>query len=121
MKLILKKRSSAKTKARLVKRARVRKKIFGTPDRLRLSVFKSNRAVYAQLIDDTKGHTLLALSTAALKLNGSTESAKKLGIEFGKHLLEIGKDTIVFDRGGYAYHGKIKAVAEGVREAGVNI
>jgi large subunit ribosomal protein L18 len=121
MKIVLKKRTSEKSKSRLVKRARVRKKIFGTPDRLRLSVFKSNTAVYAQLIDDTKGHTLLALSTAALKLNGSTDSAKKLGLEFGKRLLENGKGIIVFDRGGYAYHGKIKAVAEGVREAGVNI
>ena len=121
MKLVLKKRSSDKVKSRLVKRARVRKKISGTPERLRLSVFKSNTAVYAQLIDDTKGHTLLALSTSALKLSGSAESAKVLGMEFGKKLLANGNATIVFDRGGYAYHGKIKAVAEGVREAGVNI
>jgi len=121
MKLVLKKRSSEKLKSRLVKRARVRKKISGTPERLRLSVFKSNTGIYVQLIDDTAGHTLLALSTAALKLSGSTDSARKLGIEFGKKLIEKGSSTIVFDRGGYAYHGKIKAVAEGVREAGVNI
>jgi large subunit ribosomal protein L18 len=121
MKLILKKKSSDKLKSRLVKRARTRKKISGTSKRLRLSVFKSNTSVYVQLIDDTKGHTLLSLSTVSLKLSGSVESAKKLGIEFGRRLLEKGNSTIVFDRGGYAYHGKIRAVAEGVREAGVNI
>jgi large subunit ribosomal protein L18 len=121
MKLVFKKKSSEKLKSRLVKRARIRKKISGTPERLRLSVFKSNTGLYVQLIDDTKGHTLLSLSTSVLKLSGSIPSAKALGLEFGKQLLQKGSSSVVFDRGGYAYHGKIKAVAEGIREAGVNI
>lgn len=121
MRFVLKKKTSDKVKSRMVKRARVRKKVSGTAERLRLSVFKSNTGVYVQLIDDVKGHTLASMSTAALKLSGSAESAKKLGLEFGKKLMATGNTTIVFDRGGYAYHGKIKAVAEGVRESGVNI
>lgn len=121
MKLVLNKRSSSKLRSRLVKRARIRKKISGSSDRPRLSVFKSNKAVYVQLVDDTIGHTLNALSTLDLDINGSAESAKTLGIEFGKKLLATGMTTAVFDRGGYAYHGRIKAVAEGIREAGITI
>lgn len=121
MKLSLKKRTSSKVKSRSVKRARVRKKVSGSPERPRLSVFKSNKGVYVQLIDDSKGHTVLSLSTSQLDLSGSTDSAKKLGLEFGKKLMSAGNAVVVFDRGGYAYHGKIKAVAEGVRESGVTI
>lgn len=121
MKLVLNKRSSPKLRSRLVKRARIRKKIMGSPDRPRLSVFKSNKAVYIQLVDDLAGHTLVSLSTFDMKLNGSADSAKKLGIEFGKKLIATGKTVAVFDRGGYAYHGRIKAVAEGIREAGITI
>ena len=121
MKLVLKKKSSDKFKSRLVKRARIRKKISGSAARPRLSVFKSNRAVYLQLIDDVSGHTLKALSSSDLSLSGSAESAKALGVEFGKRLMEAGLGTVVFDRGGYSYHGRIKAVADGVRESGVNI
>lgn len=121
MKLVLSKRSSSKLRSRLVKRARIRKKVSGSQERPRLSVFKSNKAVYIQLVDDVAGHTLNALSTFDLDLNGSAESAKKLGLEFGKKLVASGKTIAVFDRGGYAYHGRIKAVAEGIREAGITI
>lgn len=121
MRLVSNKKTSKKVLSRLVKRARVRKKISGTDSRPRLSVFKSNTNVYVQLVDDLKGHTLCSLSTKDLKLSGTVDSAKKLGLEFGKIIIDKKVKTLVFDRGGYAYHGKIQAVAEGIRETGVTI
>ena len=101
-------------------RKRVRKHIQGTPERPRLSVFKSNKAIYAQLIDDTKGHTLAASSSRELGKDVSTVDVSK---EVGKKLAEKAKasglESVVFDRSGYIYHGKVKALAEGAREGGL--
>lgn len=101
-------------------RKRVRKHIQGTTERPRLSVFKSNKAIYAQLIDDLKGHTLAAFSSKDLQKEGATVDVSK---EVGKKLAEKAKangvESVVFDRSGYIYHGKVKALAEGAREGGL--
>lgn len=104
---------------------RVRKKVFGTPERPRLNVFRSNKHIYAQIIDDLKGHTLVAASTLDKELRdqiengGNVEAAAKVGALVAKRALEKGITKVVFDRGGYKYHGRVKALAEAVREAGL--
>lgn len=104
---------------------RVRSRISGTAARPRLCVFKSNKHVYAQLIDDQKGVTLAAASTLtksiADQLEGKTplEKASVVGREAGRLAQEVGITTVVFDRGGYRYHGIVKALAEGARESGL--
>jgi large subunit ribosomal protein L18 len=102
---------------------RVRGKIRGTAERPRLAVFRSNRGIFAQLVDDDAGKTLAAASWVGLPKSfsgGKTEQAA----EVGKHLAEAAKkagiDNVVFDRGGYLYHGRVKALAEGVREGGLS-
>ena len=105
---------------------RVRKRVFGTAERPRLAIFRSQKHLYAQAIDDYAGKTLFAFSTNAEKFrkthsNGrSVEAAKKLGETFGAKLLSKGIRKIVFDRGGYKYHGRIKALAETLRTKGVD-
>ena len=106
--------------------ARVRRRIKkAVGDRARLNVFRSNSHIYAQLIDDATGKTLAAASTlsASFKEQGSasnkTEAAKKVGELIGKIAIEKGIDKAVFDRGGYLYHGRVKALADGAREAGL--
>ncbi len=100
----------------------IRKKLEGTSARPRLSVFKSNKAIYAQVIDDAKGHTLLAASSKDLdKKGGVTLSiSKTVGQKLAEKALASGIKDIVFDRNGYLYHGNIKALAEGAREGGLN-
>ncbi|MCA4896064.1 MAG: 50S ribosomal protein L18 [Cytophagales bacterium] len=100
----------------------IRKKLEGTSARPRLSVFKSNKAIYAQVIDDAKGHTLLATSSKDLdKKGGVTLSiSKTVGQKLAEKALASGIKDIVFDRNGYLYHGNIKALAEGAREGGLN-
>jgi large subunit ribosomal protein L18 len=100
----------------------IRKKLEGTSVRPRLSVFKSNKAIYAQVIDDAKGHTLLATSSKDLdKKGGVTLSiSKTVGQKLAEKALACGIKDIVFDRNGYLYHGNIKALAEGAREGGLN-
>jgi large subunit ribosomal protein L18 len=98
----------------------VRKKISGTTDRPRLSVFRSNTGLYVQVIDDLKGTTIAAASTAELgekKLN--QETSKNVGKKIAEKAKASGVETIVFDRNGYLYHGNIKALAEGAREGGL--
>ncbi|MEO1515281.1 MAG: 50S ribosomal protein L18 [Bacteroidota bacterium] len=101
---------------------RVRKKISGTPERPRLAIFRSNRFIYAQLIDDLAGHTLAAADSreVATADNGNKSDQAKL---VGKMIAEKAKassiETVVFDRGGYLYHGRVKALADGAREAGL--
>jgi len=105
---------------RLARHARVRAKISGTAKRPRLNVFRSNANIYAQLIDDTAGKTLA--SSSDLKLDGKTaklESAKKVGEEIGKKAKELKVKEVVFDRGGFAYQGRVKALADAAREAGL--
>ena len=114
----------SKTEARMRRRQRIRKKIIGTAQRPRLVVFRSNAYIYAQLIDDERGHTLTSASSLALsKENGSTAFTRDVAMQVGKDLAEKAKSKeilqIVFDRSGYIYHGKIKALADGAREGGL--
>lgn len=104
---------------------RVRKRIFGAAERPRLSVFRSGKHLYAQAIDDYQGKTLFAFSTTnegfrkKVSRGNTVEAAKELGDLFGPQLMAKGIQKIVFDRGGYQYHGRVKALAEALREAGV--
>jgi len=112
--------------ARLKRQTRVRKKITGSPARPRLNVFKSARHIYAQLIDDTTGVTLVAASTLmegvseGLAYTGNIEAASKVGAAIAKKALEKDITAVVFDRNGFLYHGRIKALAEAARENGLS-
>lgn len=98
----------------------IRAKISGVADKPRLSVFRSNTGIYAQIIDDVKGHTLAAASSKELGLvNGNVDNAKQVGAKLAEKALAAGVSTVVFDRNGYLYHGRVKAVAEGAREGGL--
>jgi large subunit ribosomal protein L18 len=99
----------------------VRKKISGTSERPRLSVFRSNKGLFVQVIDDLKGATLASASTAELgeKAKLNIENSKSVGKKIAEKALASGVNTIVFDRNGYLYHGNIKALAEGAREGGL--
>ena len=98
----------------------IRQKISGTPERPRLSVFKSNKNIYAQLIDDIKGHTIAAASSRELEVpNATVETSKSVGTRLAEKAKEAGVQEVVFDRGGYKYHGQVKALAEGAREGGL--
>lgn len=114
------------SEARLRKHARVRKKIKGTPERPRLNVFRSLNHIYAQIIDDTTGVTLVSASTIdpALKgkveFGGNKEAAKEVGKLIATKATEKGIKQVVFDRGGYIYHGRIKELADSAREAGLD-
>ncbi len=113
----------SRNERRLQRHRRIRKKIFGTPQRPRLCVYKSLRHLYAQVIDDTRGHTLVAASTTekALHLKGGTvQSAEVLGKVIAERALQKGITAVVFDRGGYPYHGVVKALAEASRKAGLH-
>jgi large subunit ribosomal protein L18 len=99
--------------------ARTRAKISGTGERPRLSVFKSHRYIYAQIIDDTKGNTLAAFSSKDVKAKSPADRAKEVGLGIAKKALSVKIDKVVFDRGGYLYAGKIKIVADGAREGGL--
>lgn len=114
-----------KNKARLKRHMRVRKKISGTTERPRLSVFRSAKHIYAQLIDDVSGTTLASASTLDKELSGqvenggNVEAARKVGELIAKRSKEKGYEVVVFDRGGYLYHGRIQALADAAREAGL--
>ncbi len=129
-----------KKAARIKRKARIRKKVFGKPQQLRLTVFKSSKHIYAQVVDDTIAHTLVAASclentvTDQLKemakdtpnaekdqpLSGKIGRAKIVGKVVAQRALEKGVKRVVFDRNGFLYHGRVKAVADGAREAGLN-
>ena len=115
----------SRQKIRVKKHSRLRNSLSGTPERPRLSVFRSNNHMYAQIIDDTVGNTLVAASTlekdvkAELKKTNDVEAAAYLGTVIAKKALEKGITTVVFDRGGFIYQGKIAALAEAAREAGL--
>jgi large subunit ribosomal protein L18 len=112
---------ATKPQQRLRRRRRVRARIRGTAERPRLSVYRSNRGVFAQLIDDRAGKTLAAVNWTEAELRGSSpmEQAKRAGELLAKRAGDAGISTCVFDRGGYRYHGRVKAVAEGAREGGL--
>ena len=98
----------------------IRRNLSGTDVRPRLSVFRSNKAIYAQLIDDLKGHTLASASSRELGASNATiDVSKNVGITLAKKATEKGIETVIFDRGGYLYHGRVKALAEGAREGGL--
>lgn len=109
----------------LRRKRRVRKKIFGTPERPRLTVFRSNKHMYAQIIDDTVGRTLASASTLSpelrgrLKSTGSVEAAGEVGKLIAEKALKVNVTKVVFDRNRYKYHGRVKALAEAARQAGL--
>lgn len=110
---------------RLRRHRRVRKHVAGTAQRPRLAVFRSSRHIYAQIIDDDRGHTLAAASTLDSELRGGSvstagvEAARRVGEAVARRAVERGIRQVVFDRGGYLYHGRVAAVAEGARTAGL--
>ena len=112
-----------KKASRAKRHLRVRKKVSGTPERPRLSVYRSEKNIYAQIIDDTTGTTLVSASSldADLKANygGNKDAAKAVGQAVAKKALAAGIENVVFDRGGYVYHGRVAALAEGAREGGL--
>lgn len=110
---------------RKVRHLRIRKKVFGTPERPRLCVYKSLRYIYAQIIDDTKGHTLVSASSLEkelrkqLKSTDNIEAAQLVGKTIAQRALEKGIKKVVFDRAGFLYHGRIKALADSARAEGL--
>lgn len=114
-----------KNKARLKRHLRVRKKIQGTTERPRLNIFRSSKHMYAQLIDDVKGVTIAAASTVDKELKseigngGNVDAAVKVGALIADRAKKAGVTQVVFDRGGYLYHGRVKALADAAREAGL--
>jgi large subunit ribosomal protein L18 len=113
----------AKRMARLRRHRRVRRRVLGTTERPRLAVFRSNRHIYAQIIDDLQGRTLA--SAGSLGLSGDddkdkTEEAKRVGAELARRAKQAGVSAVVFDRGGYQYHGRVQALAEAAREGGLD-
>ncbi len=115
----------SRTKVRLNKHRKIRNRFSGTAERPRLAVFRSNNHMYAQIIDDTVGNTLVSASTlqkdvkAELEKTNNVDAAAHLGTVIAKKALEKGIKTVVFDRGGFIYQGKVKALAEAAREAGL--
>lgn len=112
-----------KNKSRLRRHKRVRGKINGTAECPRLNVFRSSQHIYAQIIDDVKGVTLAAASTTEKGFDGyggNVEAAKKVGLMIAEKAKAAGITDVVFDRGGYVYHGRVAALAEGAREGGLN-
>lgn len=103
-------------------RRRIRKKVSGTPECPRLAIYKSNKQIYAQIIDDVNGHTLAAASSLNIAEAQSVAKSEQAGI-VGKQIAEVAKsagiETVVFDRGGYLYHGRVKSLAEAAREGGL--
>ncbi|MEN2986598.1 MAG: 50S ribosomal protein L18 [Thermodesulfovibrionaceae bacterium] len=114
-----------KKEARLRRKKRIRKRVFGTSERPRLTVYRSLNHIYAQIIDDTQGHTLVAASTLEKEIRqlpghkGNKEFAKKVGELIAERALKAGITKVVFDRSGYRYHGCIKALADAAREKGL--
>lgn len=117
--------NSLNKNARKKRHLRVRKKVKGTPDRPRLNVYRSLRHIYAQLIDDVNGQTLVFASTLELETKdqaavcGNKDAARQVGEMLGERALQKGVEKVVFDRGGYLYHGRVRALAEGARSQGL--
>ena len=113
----------AKTNQKAIKREvrqrRIRAKVKGTSERPRVSVFKSNKFLYAQIIDDTKGNTLVSVSSNTLKKGTKSDHAKEIGVMLAKEAKSKGIEKVVFDRGGYIYIGRIRTLADALREGGL--
>ncbi len=116
---MLKSIQKRKNKLQAQRKARVRGKIFGTQEKPRLTVFKSNKYFYAQAIDDTNGRTLAAADGKKLGVGVNREDVKKIAQELGKSLSSKNIDTVVFDRNGYLYHGVVASFADALRDAGI--
>jgi large subunit ribosomal protein L18 len=119
-------RTKTRAARRKIRHARLRRKVLGSAERPRLSVFRSARHIYAQAIDDLAGRTLTSASTLDKELKpslsgypGNKESAKRVGQAIGERLIKLGIREVVFDRGGNRYHGRVRALAESAREAGL--
>ena len=116
---------NTKTKKRNKIKKRIRKVVFGTPERPRMTVFRSNKAIYAQIINDKEEKTLVSASSIdkdlKLSSNNKTEVAKQVGLSIGNKALKAGIKVVSFDRNGYLYHGRVKSLADGAREAGLNL
>jgi large subunit ribosomal protein L18 len=117
------KHTASKTASRLRRQVRVRKKVFGSPDRPRLVVSRSAKHIFAQVIDDTAGRTLASASTMEASVRGAdgdkSAKAKQVGVELANRAKAAGVEQVVFDRAGHKYHGRIAALADGAREAGL--
>ncbi|MBA4603185.1 50S ribosomal protein L18 [Thermoactinomyces mirandus] len=119
-------RKEDRNKKRKKRHLRVRNKIMGTAERPRLNVFRSSKNIYAQLIDDMAGHTLAAASSLDEEVKGkgvnggTVDAARAVGELIAKRAVDKGYQSVVFDRGGYIYHGRVKALAEGAREGGLD-
>ncbi len=115
----------SRNEARLRRHRRVRKKIFGTPERPRMDVFRSSNEIYVQIIDDFQGYTLASASSVDTGLSGqmnglsNIEQAQKVGLVIAERAKKVGIEQVVFDRGGYKYIGRVKAMAEAAREGGL--
>lgn len=118
--LILMGKTSKKTLQRARVRRRIRGIISGTLERPRLSIFRSNKHVYAQLIDDLSGNTLAQADSREVEADVKTDRSQATGKLLAERAKEVGIDRVVFDRGGYRYHGNVKALAEGAREGGLS-
>ena len=109
-----------KIERRIKIKFRIRKKVVGTPERRRLSVFRSNKQIYAQVINDKAGVTLAAASSLGFEKMNKTEQAKKVGLLLAEKAKAAGVESVVFDRNGYLYHGRVQSLADGAREGGLN-
>ncbi|MDQ3785568.1 MAG: 50S ribosomal protein L18 [Actinomycetota bacterium] len=115
-------KTELKAKARSARHRRVRKKVTGTPERPRLAVYRSNRHIYAQVIDDVAGRTLASASTLADGTSGDPKKkAKEVGLAVAEAAKTAGVGKVTFDRGGFKYHGQVRAVADGAREGGLEL
>lgn len=116
-------KKTRKNEERQRRHKRVRRVVSGTPDCPRLNVFRSNKQIYAQIIDDTTGKTLAASSSVVLKLEngGNIDAAKKVGADIADKCKALKIESVRFDRGGYVYHGRVQALADAAREAGLKL
>ena len=110
----------SKIERRIKIKFRIRKKVVGTAERPRLSVFRSNKQIYAQVINDKAGVTLAAASSLGFEKMNKTEQAKKVGLLLAEKAKAAGVESVVFDRNGYLYHGRVQSLADGAREGGLN-
>lgn len=120
MKLKISKHTSDRKVNRLKKKIRIRKTVSGTAERPRLCVFRSGKHMYAQIINDVTGHTMVSVSSLGKEDKSGVEMAKLIGMEAAKAATSKNIKDVVFDRNGYLYHGRVKSLAEGAREGGLN-
>jgi large subunit ribosomal protein L18 len=113
--------AAAKREGRVRRHARVRKKVWGTAERPRLAVYRSNRHIYAQLVDDAAARTLVSASDSGIADGDKSARAKQVGQTLAERARAAGVERVVFDRGGRLYHGRVKALADGAREGGLDI